>query len=78
MELIIGGLVGGAVLLMLVFALALGRASRNTSPGRAEERTIALTRLNDVRSPSGKRFYPEENSLWKLAEELEELETVGR
>jgi hypothetical protein len=71
MEWLIGGLIGGA-LLVCFFALALGRASRNVRTG--DERTIALTQLSDLRSPSGKPFYPNENSLWELAERLEELE----
>jgi hypothetical protein len=74
MEWVIGGLIG-ALLLVLLFALALGRASRTVYTGDA--RTIALTELQDLRSPSGKPFYPNENSLWELAERLEELE-AGR
>jgi hypothetical protein len=74
MEWLIGGLVAGAMLI-LVFALALARASRNVQ--HADERTIRLTQLNDVRSPSGKPFYPEEDSLWKLAEQLEEIDPRG-
>ena len=73
MEWLIVGLVGGAVLFVLIFGLALGRASRNVQ--HADERTIALTRLNDLRSPSGKPFYPEENSLWELAEQLEDIDS---
>jgi hypothetical protein len=72
MEWLIGGLIGGA-LLVCFFALALGRASRNIQTG--DERTIALTQLSSLKSPSGKPFYPQENSLWELAERLEELET---
>ncbi len=64
------------MLLALVFGLALARASRNVQ--HADERTIALTSLNDVKSPSGKPFYPEENSLWELAEQLDDLEPRGR
>jgi hypothetical protein len=71
MEWLIAGLIGGA-LLVSFFALALGRASRNVRTG--DQRTIALTRLSDLRSPSGKPFYPHENSLWELAERLEDLE----
>ena len=78
MELLIVGLVVGAMLLMLVFSLALGRASRNTSPARGDYRTIALARLSNVKSPSGKPFYPKDSSLWELAEELEDLDHRGR
>jgi len=67
--------VGGALLLALLFALALGRASRNVE--HADERTIALTALKDLESPSGKPFYPTENSLWELAEELEDVDPRG-
>jgi len=77
-ELLIAGLIGGAMLLMLLFALALGRASRNTSARPADYRTIALARLSDMRSPSGKPFYPDDRALWKLAAELEDLDHRGR
>ena len=75
MEWVIGGAIGGALLLALVFALALGRASRNVQ--HADDRTIALTALNEFKSPSGKPFYPTENSLWELAEELEDVDPRG-
>lgn len=75
MEWLIGGLVAGAMLLALVFGVALARASRNVQ--HADERTLRLTQLNDLRSPSGKPFYPEEDSLWKLAEQLEEIDPRG-
>ena len=77
MELVIG-VIGGAMLLTLVFALALGRASRNTSAAPADYRTIALARLSEMRSPSGKPFYPDDRALWKLAAELEDLDHRGR
>ena len=77
MELLIG-VIGGAVLLTLLFALAVGRASRNTSAGPADYRTIALARLSDMKSPSGKPFYPDDSALWKLAAELEDLDHRGR
>jgi hypothetical protein len=64
------------LLLTVVFALALARASRKVSGG-LDDRTIALTQLKDLKSPSGKPFYPEENSLWELAEELDDLEPRG-
>jgi hypothetical protein len=73
-EWLIGG-AGGVMLLALVFALALGRASRNVQ--HADQRTIALTELNDYRSPSGKPFYPKSNSLWELAEEIEDVDPHG-
>ena len=73
MEWVIGSLVGGAMLLALVFAL--GRASRNVQ--NVDKRTLALTELNDLKSPSGKPFYPTENSLWELAEALEDAEPRG-
>ncbi len=76
MEWLIGGLVAGAILFALVFGLALGRASRNVQ--HADDRTIALTKLNDLRSPSGKPFYPEENSLRELAEQLDDIDPRGR
>ena len=69
------GLVVGVALLVVVFALALARASRNVQP--VDDRTIALTKLIDLKSPSGKPFYPEENSLWKLAEELDDIDPRG-
>ena len=75
MEWVIGGVLAGAIVLVLVFALALGRASRNVQ--HADERTIALAELKDLRSPSGKPFYPKENSLWELAEKLEDLDSRG-
>ena len=75
MEWLIGGLVAGAMLLALVFGLALARASRNVQ--HADERTIALTKLNDLKSPSGKPFYPERNSLWELAEQLDDIDPRG-
>jgi hypothetical protein len=74
MDWLIGGVAAGA-LLILVFALALGRASRNVQ--HADERTLRLAQLNDVRSPSGKPFYPEQDSLWKLAEQLEDIDPRG-
>jgi hypothetical protein len=75
MEWLIGGLVAGAMLLALVFGVALARASRNVQ--HADERTIALTKLNDLKSPSGKPFYPEQNSLWELAEQLDDIDPRG-
>jgi hypothetical protein len=75
MEWLIGGLVAGAMLLALVFGVALARASRNVR--HADERTIALTKLNDLKSPSGKPFYPEQNSLWELAEQLDDIDPRG-
>lgn len=72
---LIGGLVVGALLLTVIFALALARASRKV--GGIDDRAIALTELRDLKSPSGKPFYPEENSLWELAEELDDLEPRG-
>jgi hypothetical protein len=74
MDWLIGGVAAGA-LLILVFALALGRASRNVQ--HADERTLRLAQLNEVRSPSGKPFYPEQDSLWKLAEQLEDIDPRG-
>jgi hypothetical protein len=76
MEWLIGGLVGGAVLLVLVFGLALARASRNVQ--HADQRTVRLMQLTDVKSPSGKPFYPEEDSLWHLAEQLDDIDPRGR
>ena len=73
MEWLIGGLMAVAILVMLVLALA--RASRNV--GSVDDRTIALTQLNDYKSPSGTPFYPNENSLWELAEQLEDLDPRG-
>ena len=78
MELLIGSLIAGGLLLTVVFALALSRASRRTSAGPADFRTIALARLSDMRSPSGKPFYPDDTALWKLAAELEDLDHRGR
>ena len=75
MEWLIGGLAVAGILVMLVFALALARASRNVQS--VDDRTIALTQLNDFKSPSGKPFYPNENSLWELAEQLEDLDPRG-
>jgi hypothetical protein len=73
LEWLIGGLVAAALLAMLMLALA--RASRNVQS--VDDRTIALTQLNDFKSPSGKPFYPKENSLWELAEQLEDLDPRG-
>lgn len=72
---LIVAVVCGVLLLMLLFGVALARASRNVAP--VEDRTMALTRLKDVRSPSGKPFYPEENSIWELAENLEDVDPRG-
>jgi hypothetical protein len=74
MDWLIGGLAAGAVLIV-VFAVALARASRNVQ--HADERTLRLAQLNDLRSPSGKPFYPEQDSLWKLSEQLEEIDPRG-
>ena len=63
------------MVVMLVFALALGRASRNVKP--VDDRTIALTELTDLKSPSGKPFYPEEDSFWDLAESLDDVDEAA-
>jgi hypothetical protein len=72
---LIGGVVLAVLLLVLIFAMALARASRKV--GTVDDRALALGQLNDLKSPSGKPFYPEEDSLWKLAEELDDMESRG-
>ena len=72
---LIVGLVAAALLLTAIFALALARASRNV--GHLDDRAVALAQLKDVKSPSGKPFFPDDDSLWELAEEIDDVEPRG-
>jgi hypothetical protein len=69
---IIGGIVLACVLLAILFAIALGRATRSGSS--IDKETRALTELNNIKSPSGTPFFPTDDSIWDLAHELEELD----
>jgi hypothetical protein len=70
MEWLIIGLVV-AFVLVAIFALSLGAAADSVPSSEAETR--ALTDLTQVRSPTGKRFFPTDESIWDLAESLETL-----
>ena len=70
MELLIIGLIV-AFVVVAIFALSLGAAADSVPSSEAETR--ALTDLTQVRSPSGKSFFPTDESIWDLAESLETL-----
>ena len=61
-----GGLAAGA------FAIALSRAA--TALRHVEGETQALAQLGLVESPTGKPFFPDGDSLWELAAQLEDSE----
>jgi hypothetical protein len=53
-----------------LFAVALLRASDRLDV--TEPETKALAELSRVESPSGRRFFPDEDAVWDLAETLED------
>jgi len=55
-----------------VFTVALSRAA--TALRHVEAETRALAELGMVESPSGKPFFPDGNSIWELAGQLEDSE----
>lgn len=75
---VLGAVLVATFLAALLFAVALGRASGRADESMDEQLDLVrfaagLNHLSDVRSPSGRRFFPTPDARRELTEVVEEV-----